>query len=172
MRSAALADVATLQELNESAIPHVTSMTIDACAQLLGQSSIALVALDEDHATVPPIGFCLVLGPGLDYPSVNYRWVMDRYEDALYLDRVVVTAACRGQGVGQRIYAEVERRMRAEWPQFGSLALEVNLDPPNPESLAFHRKLGFEAIGEQTTPYGARVLLMAKPVRGRPDTVG
>ncbi len=163
IRPAELADVATLQELNEAALPHVTSMTVEGCVRFLDLASIALVV--EDGATDTLIGFCLVLGPGLDYSSVNYRWVMGRYEDALYLDRVVVAAAWRGRGVGQRIYAEVERRMRADWRQFPVLALEVNLDPPNPESLAFHRKLGFESVGEQTTPYGARVVLMAKPVR-------
>jgi predicted GNAT superfamily acetyltransferase len=32
---------------------------------------------------------------------------------------------------------------------------EVNLDPPNPESLAFHARLGFARVGEQETKGGS-----------------
>ena len=167
VRAAVSGDVRHLLALNELALPHVTSMSSAGFAHLMGQSSIALVVEEVGVPDPFPIGFCLVLGPGLDYQSVNYRWVMDRYADALYLDRVVVDADRRGRGVGQRIYAEVQRLMRSDWPKFPTLALEVNLEPPNPESLAFHRKLGFDAVGEQMTPYGARVLLMAKTVAHR-----
>jgi hypothetical protein len=170
VRRALSSDIAQLLTMNELALPHVTSMSSDRLAHLLDVSRIALVVEEAGAPEHSPIGFCLVLGPGVDYQSVNYQWVMDRYEDALYLDRVVVDAHRRGQGVGQRIYAEVQRLMRSDWLQFPRLALEVNLDPPNPESLAFHRKLGFEPVGEQTTPYGARVLLMAKHVlEGKTD---
>jgi predicted GNAT superfamily acetyltransferase len=160
-------DIEAVQTLNEAALPHVTSMSIAACERLLGQSSIAVAVQDESQARPSLVGFCLVLGPGQEYTSVNYRWVMDRYDDALYLDRVVVASGWRGKGVGRLIYAEVERQMIESWPQFSTLALEVNLDPPNPESFAFHSKLGFESVGEQTTPYQARVALMAKPILGR-----
>ena len=144
IREATESDVGEIRALNEAAVPHVTTLSVGGCAQLLEAASIALVVRAEDSDSL--VGFCLVLGPGLEYASVNYRWVMDRYDDALYLDRVVIAAEQQGRGVGRRLYSEVERRMASGWSQFPWLALEVNLDPPNPGSLAFHERLGFEAL--------------------------
>jgi predicted GNAT superfamily acetyltransferase len=42
---------------------------------------------------------------------------------------------------------------------------EVNLDPPNPGSEAFHARLGFKQVGVQSTKGGAvTVSLLAAPV--------
>jgi predicted GNAT superfamily acetyltransferase len=42
---------------------------------------------------------------------------------------------------------------------------EVNLDPPNPRSLAFHERLGFREVGRQATKGGAfTVVLLAAAV--------
>ncbi len=43
------------------------------------------------------------------------------------------------------------------------LALEVNVDPPNEVSLAFHAGLGFTEVGRQDTPYGIRVSMQMRP---------
>ena len=43
------------------------------------------------------------------------------------------------------------------------LACEVNLDPPNPGSLAFHARLGFRPVGEARDPRnGKRVLYLCR----------
>jgi predicted GNAT superfamily acetyltransferase len=47
-------------------------------------------------------------------------------------------------------------------------ALEVNLEPRNDQSLAFHAALGFVEVGQQMTDYGTRVSLMTKPLQSRP----
>jgi predicted GNAT superfamily acetyltransferase len=41
------------------------------------------------------------------------------------------------------------------------MCLEVNLDPPNEPSLAFHRRRGFVEVGQDTAT-GHRVSLMTK----------
>jgi hypothetical protein len=42
---------------------------------------------------------------------------------------------------------------------------EVNMEPPNPGSLAFHHRLGFREVGQQDTYGGSvRVSLLAAPV--------
>jgi predicted GNAT superfamily acetyltransferase len=47
---------------------------------------------------------------------------------------------------------------------------EVNLEPPNPRSLAFHDRLGFVQVGELVTKNDTiTVALLASPV---PDTTG
>ena len=46
----------------------------------------------------------------------------------------------------------------------GRLGLEVNVDPPNPQSMAFHLGRGFEEVGRQVTDYGFEVAMMTRPL--------
>ncbi len=126
---------------------------MSASQHLVGQCSIALAAEVGGELA----GFCLVLAPGADYGSVNYRWFAARYDDFAYLDRVAVDERHRDRGIGTALYAEVERRTTARW-----FLLEVNLRPRNDGSLRFHQRLGFVEVGQQETPYGARVSMLAK----------
>ena len=101
-----------------------------------------------------------VLPPRANYGSTNYALFSSRYDDFVYLDRVAVAPAYRGQNVGSRLYDEVERRTGALW-----FTLEVNLRPRNDGSLRFHARKGFVEVGQQETDYGALVSLMAKRLR-------
>ncbi len=63
---------------------------------------------------------------------------------------MVVADAWQGRGLGRALYADLSAQARdAGLPL---LACEVNLDPPNPGSMAFHARLGFEPAGEATDP--------------------
>ena len=42
---------------------------------------------------------------------------------------------------------------------------EVNLEPSNPRSLAFHRRCGFIEVGSMKTTDGRRVVLLQKDVK-------
>ena len=142
-------------EINQANTPALGDETLDTMVQLLHWSSIAL-GCDTGGELA---GFCLVMAPGLPYTSSNYRWFSERYTDFAYLDRVALRADQQGQGFGTALYAEVERRIGAKW-----FTLEVNLDPPNEGSLRFHSRLGFVEVGQQITPSGKLVSLMAKDV--------
>ena len=153
-------DVAACTTLNNGSIPAVSEIDAAALARLVDQSACSLVVVsDGDEPEV--IGFCVVLGPGADYGSVNYRWFSDRYERFVYLDRIVVAANARNSGAGAALYAEVERRLGSDAPW---LLCEVNLRPRNDGSLRFHSRLGFEEVGQQETPYGILVSMLAKPL--------
>jgi len=52
----------------------------------------------------------------------------------------------RRRGVAGQVYDEVEARTVGRAPL---LTLEVNSDPPNEASLAFHAARGFEQVGER-----------------------
>jgi hypothetical protein len=54
----------------------------------------------------------------------------------------------------------VEERARAAGA--AAIALEVNVDPPNAPSLAFHARHGFGEVGRQDTPYGIVVSMQRK----------
>ena len=80
----------------------------------------------------------------------------------MYLDRVAFDAAAQGRGLGTLLYAEVDRLMTPR--EANHLALEVNVDPPNEPSLAFHARRGFVEVGRQDTPYGIRVSMQMRRV--------
>jgi predicted GNAT superfamily acetyltransferase len=47
---------------------------------------------------------------------------------------------------------------------FGRMVCEVNSDPPNPASLAFHAGRGYLIRGHQRMPDGHEVVLLEKPL--------
>ncbi|MGB3735887.1 MAG: GNAT family N-acetyltransferase [Ilumatobacter sp.] len=139
------ADLDRVLEINQANVPAVGSVTVEHLAHLVAASSIALVSDEDDDVA----GFCIVFGPGANYDSVNYLWFMEHHPTAMYLDRVAFDDRFRGRGLGTDMYADVDRRLRADHPDATGLTLEVNIDPPNEPSLAFHRKLGFVEVGRQ-----------------------
>ena len=149
-------DLDRILEINEANVPEVGSVDVDRMSYLLAESPIAL-AVDLDGWTV---GFCLVMPSDSAYDSVNYRWFTARYDDFMYLDRVAFEAEAQGHGLGTLLYAEVDRLMVERGDSH--LALEVNVDPPNEPSLAFHARRGFLEVGQQDTPYGIRVSMQMR----------
>jgi len=90
-------------------------------------------------------GFLIALGPDADYDNENYRWLCERYDQFVYIDRVVVATVARRQGIAARLYAELSTAAHAAGHRH--LACEVNIAPPNPSSDAFHIRQGFAPVG-------------------------
>lgn len=153
-------DLVSVHAINQGEVPAVGDETIEALGLIADESVIALVAEEEGAIA----GFCLVLAPGADYDSGNYRWFSERYDDFVYLDRVAIAPSFQRRGLGRVMYAEVERLAAERCPDATDLTLEVNLRPRNDTSLAFHAHLGFVEVGQRETGYGALVSLMAKPL--------
>ena len=128
-------DLEALVAINDGAYPAVPITPVDEFAGLLGFGDFVVVV--DDGA---PAGFLLTMSPGLDYASENYRWFSARSSEFLYIDRIVLAPRVQGLGLGRRLY-EAASRLRA---QRGARELfaEVNLEPPNPGSLAFHARMG------------------------------
>ena len=157
IREMMVSDLDDVWQINQENVPAVGEESIDALAEILAMSSISLVA--EWEKTV--VGFCMVLPPGTAYKSPNYEYFCRELDDFIYLDRVAVTAAWQGKGIGADLYREVESRSTAEW-----FALEVNTKPRNEGSLKFHAREGFVEMEECETRPGKKVSLMAKKLRG------
>ncbi|MFL6061832.1 MAG: GNAT family N-acetyltransferase [Marmoricola sp.] len=108
-------------------------------------------------------GFVLTFAAGAGIEGVNYAWFSERHASFLYLDRIVVDSSARRTGVASRVYDEIEARAAELGPV---LCLEVNIEPPNEASLAFHRARGFVEVGRQEAN-GHLVSLMEKALRAR-----
>jgi len=153
------ADLHRMGELNEAAIPHVSSIDVAHREWFLRHSAHFLVvdAGADADAGADMAAFLLAFEPGADYQSPNFQWFKSRYRQFSYVDRIVVAPAFRGRKLAQRLYAELQRRVQSHCT---AIACEVNLEPPNPASLAFHRRRGFEPVGTQRTEGGTKQVQM------------
>lgn len=139
-------DLDALLAINNSNAPAVNALSAEALEDLLQLSGWTRVI--DDHEG--PAGFLLGLhGPGLAYPSENYRWFSTQYEDFLYVDRVAVAERAHGRGIGTRLYHAFIDHARSIGVD--TICAEVNLRPPNPGSVRFHERFGFTPLGEQET---------------------
>ena len=105
-------------------------------------------------------GFVVTFGPGTSYDGVYYAWFEDRFgSDFYYLDRIVLHEDFRRRGLGTFVYEEVESLAQER----RRLTLEVNVEPPNHGSLAFHSARGFTEVGRLHSGTKS-VALMEKPL--------
>ena len=143
VRESRAEDLDALHLINEESVPGVGTLTRDRLEALVADSAATLVAVD---AHGKPTGFVLVMLEGLDYESLNYRWLSERYDRFAYVDRIAVAEAARGRRIGEALYAAAIEAFAGNRPV---LLAEVNLEPPNPGSLRFHKRLGFREVGER-----------------------
>lgn len=94
--------------------------------------------------------FLIALAEKAPEIAPNYRWFASRFERFIYVDRVVVAESSRNRGLGRLLYRDVIDAAFAAG--YARLCCEVNCDPPNPVSDAFHAALGFEEIGSAHLP--------------------
>lgn len=140
-------DRAAVLAINASNVPEVGTMD-DSKLDLLLAEAVDVSVVDVDGHVV---GFMVLLGPGGDYASPNYAWFTERYDDFVYVDRIAIDEADRGQGWGPRFY---ERAVEIATVRSAPVLLaEVNTVPPNPRSLRFHEIFGFAEVGREQ-PYG------------------
>lgn len=136
--------------LNQHWVPHVGSLTHGSLTDLLAQAELALGAFGAEGLE----GFVIVLAQGADYSSPNYRWFAQRNDEFTYVDRIAIDPRAQGLGLGRTLYDAAAGHGRAAGSPV--LCAEVNVDPPNPQSQAFHTRMGFVEVGRQWT-YGDTV---------------
>ena len=153
-------DLLAVTAINNDGYPAVPITTVEEMAALVDLSSLALVA--EDDAGVH-LGFLLAMDPGQDYDSENYVFFDAAFDNHLYIDRIVLSEHARGLGLGGELYQRVFDKARADGRSH--VTCEVNLEPPNPGSLRFHRRWGFQDVGTQPTKGGNVVVqLLNAPI--------
>jgi hypothetical protein len=115
------------------------------------QAFAALVAMSfRTRMTDARDGFLIALAERAPEIAPNYRWFAERFHRFVYIDRIVVADCARCKGVGRLLYADlIAAAAEAVYPR---VCCEVNIDPPNPVSDAFHAALGFAEIGRAWLP--------------------
>ncbi len=153
-------DAPRIAPLNDAAYPAVPVTSPEDLAALV---ELAALPLGIESSEGELVGFVLALAPGAAYDSENFRFFEQRGVDCLYVDRIVIAESQRGRGLGPVLYDRVFSLAREQGRR--EVTCEVNLDPPNPGSLAFHARLGFVPVGSQPTKGGTvTVQLLAAPV--------
>ncbi len=109
-----------------------------------------------------PEAFLITFDQDAGYGSPNFLWFKARHARFAYVDRIVVAGEARGRGHARALYEDFFARARAAGHDLA--ACEVNLDPPNPVSHAFHAALGFEPAGEASLPNGKTVRYYVRPL--------
>lgn len=149
-------DVDQVLRLNDESVSMLAPLDAGRLALLRSYVAHALVVEAGDEVA----GFALAFAPGSPYDSINYAWHGERFEDFLYLDRIAVSLTFRRRGVGTLLYDAME----SQAGRHGRMVLEVNSDPPNEASLAFHRARGYREIGYLTQLDGKQTVMMEKPL--------
>ena len=139
-----------LRPVTESDHDEVLALNLAEVVNLAPMDEARLVELRDwaDRFDVVEVdgrfsGFVVTVAPGTAYDSENYAWFTAAYDSFYYLDRVVLHPRVRRRGVGGRVYDELESVAAG----YGRLALEVNLEPRNDASLAFHAGRGYVEVG-------------------------
>ena len=70
--------------------------------------------------------------------------------------RALCASSARGKGIARLLYADLFAAAKQAGHDRG--VCEVNIDPPNPASEAFHAAMGFDAIGEATIHNGTKTV--------------
>jgi uncharacterized protein len=101
-------------------------------------------------------GFIITFDQDADYDSVNFKWFQSRFDRFVYVDRIITAPHARGRGIARNFYVGLFKAARAAGHV--RIVAEINLDPPNPASIAFHAALGFFEIGRGDFPEKGKVV--------------
>ena len=143
-----------------SAIENITSLSAEANALLLAlnnehREETSFLSEDdwkhliEEAYTATAVnsdGFLITFDQEANYGSPNFLWFQQKYPNFVYVDRIIVSATARGQGIARILYERLFET--AQEMGHTRIVCEVNIDPPNPGSDAFHTRLGFYEVGQ------------------------
>ncbi len=132
-------DLEWAHALNEEYALELSSLSASGFEELIEKATYVRVTGED-------AGLLVTYDQNGDYSSVNFKWFCSTYDRFLYVDRVVVSQKARGQGIARGFYDDLFEFARTKG--YERVVCEVNSDPPNPASDAFHASLGFKVVGE------------------------
>ena len=158
VRNIEIADLPRVLEINNANAPGVSEITmIDLVTDL--KNSLHALAIDNEQGDV--CAFCITFDPTAPDAGDNHRWFAERYKSFVYLDRIAIDSNYQNRGLGAVLYQSVEHHMLNS-AEHSLLCCEVNLEPPNPGSLRFHKRIGFTEVGQHSPQQGYLVSMLSK----------
>jgi predicted GNAT superfamily acetyltransferase len=125
-------------------MPMLEQMIANAFYVVTLDDECLLICFDQDAA----------------YDGTNFNWFKARFDRFVYVDRIIVSADDRRRGLAQQHYGDLFQHAKAA--DHTRVVCEINLDPPNPVSAAFHLRMGFGAIGRAVLDNGKTVSYQEK----------
>jgi hypothetical protein len=160
IRRLAASDRVHLLRLNAQNRPAVAPLQTAELARLLECDGYHLVAVDESGAVV---GYLLSFPRDSDYDDTEFCWLRERIaKPFFYICQVVVASEHRRRQIGRAFYRDLLATARQRGAQI--LCCDVNTNPPNLESFAFHYRLGFGEIGFGEASDGTEIAFLARKI--------
>jgi len=158
VRNIVSTDVTRVLEINNVNTPGVSELTLSELETDI-KNCLHALAIDNEHGEV--CAFCITFAPDAPDAGANHQWFADRFESFVYLDRIAIDSKYQNRGLGALLYQTVEQRM-LDSAEHSLLCCEVNLEPPNPGSLRFHKRIGFTEFDQRPYNDFDRVSLLGK----------
>ena len=158
VRNIEIADLARVLEINNANTPGVSELTMSELETDI-ENCLHALAIDNEHGEV--CAFCITFDPNALDAGANHQWFADRFESFVYLDRIAIDSNHQNRGLGALLYQTVEQRM-LDSAEHSLLCCEVNLEPPNPGSLRFHKRIGFTEAGRHSPQQDYLVSMLSK----------
>jgi len=143
------ASLSAILALNNAHARELSWLEMPKLEHLVSEAFLALRVGEAD-------AFLLAFDQDADYDSTNFLWFKARYPRFAYVDRVAVSEQARGKGIARLFYETLFDKARAAGHTM--VACEVNSDPPNPGSDAFHAAMGFAVVGAAAIYGGERTV--------------
>jgi len=153
-----LLDKASVLALNNLHAKETSALDEASLAQLL---DISFYARGVNRGAT---AFLIALDQAAPYWSPNFHWFKQNRASFVYIDRIIVAASARGQGIARLLYDDLF--LAAQQAGHERVVCEVNIEPPNPASEAFHETMGFREVGQASIHNGAKtVRYLERPLR-------
>ncbi len=124
--------------LNHRHEVELSPLSHDGLAGLVEEAAYCRVV--DDRAA-----YLIAFDQDAGYDSPNFLWFKDRLDRFVYVDRIAVDGSHRGRGLARLLYEDLFRF--ASKSDHDVIVCEVNSEPPNPASDAFHQALAFTEMG-------------------------
>jgi uncharacterized protein len=138
-----------LLALNNAHVRELSRLDRTRLERLVSRACMALRIGNVD-------AFLLAFDQDADYDSPNFLWFRARYPRFVYVDRVATTVTARRRGHARRLYEHLITAASSAGHR--RVVCEVNVNPPNPASDAFHAVLGFAEVGTATFQGGGKTV--------------
>jgi uncharacterized protein len=136
---------------------HANELSLLSFAELdqILRASFFSATIDDSDALLITFDQCS------RYENINFLWFRNHFANDsdnkfVYVDRVVTARGARGKGYARALYSELFQRAKSAGHT--RIACEVNLDPSNPISDAFHASLNFSELGRASIYNGAKTV--------------